>query len=82
MAEENAAERRLKNYNTKLADACALPFEDEVYDAVFCRLGIMFFSDPAKGAGEFFRVLKPGGRTALTVWNVPAKNEWLATGKK
>ncbi len=79
VAEENAAERRLKNYNTKLADACALPFEDEVYDAVFCRLGIMFFSDPAKGAGEFFRVLKPGGRTALTVWNVPAKNEWLAT---
>ncbi len=79
VAEEHARERGLKNYNTKIADACALPFEDEVYDAVFCRLGIMFFPDPAKGAEEFLRVLKPGGRAALTVWNVPAKNEWLAT---
>ena len=39
----------------------------------------MFFPDPAKGAEEFLRVLKPGGRASLTVWNVPAKNEWLAT---
>lgn len=78
VAEEHARERGLKNYNTKLADACALPFENEVYDAVFCRLGIMFFPDPAKGAEEFLRVLKPGGRAALTVWNVPTKNEWLA----
>ncbi len=78
VAEENAIGRKLKNYKTKLADACALPFDDKVFDAVFCRLGIMFFSDPAKGAREFFRVLKPGGRTALTVWNAPAKNQWLA----
>ncbi|MCH7764501.1 MAG: methyltransferase domain-containing protein [Candidatus Marinimicrobia bacterium] len=78
VAEENAKKRGLKNYHTKSADACDLPFEDEVFDAVFCRLGIMFFPDPAQGAEEFLRVLKPGGRTALTVWNVPAKNEWLA----
>ena len=78
VAEEHARERGVKNYNTKVADACALPFQDAVYDAVLCRLGIMFFPDPAKGAEEFLRVLKPGGRAALTVWNIPAKNEWLA----
>ncbi len=78
VAEENARKRGLKNYDTQIADACALPFEDEIFDAVFCRLGIMFFPDPGQGAEEFLRVLKPGGRTALTVWNIPAKNEWLA----
>jgi len=78
VAKENAIARGLKNYNTKSADACDLPFDDEAYDTVLSRLGIMFFPDPAKGAEEFHRVLKPGGRAAMTVWNVPPKNEWLA----
>ena len=79
VAEEHARERGLKNYTTKTADACDLPFDDDLYDAVLCRLGIMFFPDPAKGAEEFLRVLRPGGRASLTVWNVPEKNGWLAT---
>ena len=78
VAEEHAKDRKLNNYNIRVADACDLPFEDGLYDAVLCRLGIMFFPDPAKGAKELLRVLRPGGRAALTVWNVPTKNEWLA----
>ncbi|MFQ6609146.1 MAG: class I SAM-dependent methyltransferase [Fidelibacterota bacterium] len=78
IAAENARLRGLNNYRALTADACDLPFSEQKYDAVICRLGIMFFPDPAKGADEFFRVLKPGGKVALTVWNVPSKNEWLA----
>jgi len=34
---------------------------------VICQFGLMFFSDPARGLAEFFRVLRDGGRTAISV---------------
>ena len=40
---------------------------DKHFDAVICQLGLMFFSDPARGLAEFFRVLRDGGRTAISV---------------
>ena len=43
------------------ADAAALPFPDETFDAVICQFGVMFFPDKAKAFGEAHRVLRPGG---------------------
>ncbi len=68
IAEEIARERRLRNISFKQADAEALPFADKTFDAVTCRLGVMFFPDAAKALGEVHRVLKPGGRAAFVVW--------------
>jgi len=48
-------------------DAQALSFSDRSFDAVLCNLGLMFFSDPGRGLSEFHRVLRPGGRTAVSV---------------
>ena len=45
-------------------------------DAVLCRLGLMLCVDPAAAAGEIRRVLRPGGRAALAVWDVPERNPW------
>ena len=36
----------------------------------------MFFPDMLLAAKEMVRVLKPGGRIATAVWNVPEKNFW------
>lgn len=45
-------------------------------DAVLCRWGLMFAFDPAAALQEVRRVLRPGGRAALAVWDDPELNPW------
>jgi SAM-dependent methyltransferase len=45
-------------------------------DAALCRWGLMLCVDPAAAAAEMRRVLKPGGRMAVAVWDVPERNPW------
>jgi SAM-dependent methyltransferase len=45
-------------------------------DAVLCRWGIMLVVDPGAAASEIRRVLRPGGRAALAVWDAPERNPW------
>jgi ubiquinone/menaquinone biosynthesis C-methylase UbiE len=42
IANEHAISRGLKNYSTKVADVCELPFADSTFSAVSCRMGFMF----------------------------------------
>jgi ubiquinone/menaquinone biosynthesis C-methylase UbiE len=51
------------------ADALALPFDDAAFDVVCCQFGVMFFPDRLRGYREAMRVLKPGGRFVLNVWD-------------
>jgi ubiquinone/menaquinone biosynthesis C-methylase UbiE len=75
-AKENAVRRGIKNFKTVTCDVCELPFPDNTFDAVSCRLGFMFFPDMLLAAKEMRRVLKHGGRIAVTVWSAPEKNFW------
>src|SRR5262249_23336861 len=67
-AEREAQSRGLTNIAFRQCKADRLPFDGESFDAVVCRLGVMFFPDPLAAAREMLRVLKPGGRVGLAVW--------------
>jgi len=60
----------------KLADAQALPFEDESFDAVACQFGVMFFPDKLQAFKEARRVLKPGGQYYFSVWGKISDNDF------
>jgi SAM-dependent methyltransferase len=51
------------------ADACALPFEGGSFDLLVCQFSVMFFPDKVQAMREARRVLAPGGRYLLDVWD-------------
>jgi len=77
IARENAEKKGIKNIEFAACDVCELPFPDNTFDVVCCRLGFMFFPDMQLAANEMFRVLKPGGRIVSSVWDGPEKNFWV-----
>lgn len=79
VAHENAIRRGIKNFEIVACDVCELPFPDNSFDAVSCRMGFMFFPDMLLAAKEMMRVLKPGGRIAATVWDGPERNQWASS---
>ncbi len=55
-------------------DAEALPFEAGAFEAVVCNFGLGHFPRPEIAVKEMARVLAPGGRLALTWWDVPERS--------
>ena len=49
-------------------DAADMPFADETFDVTLCQQGLQFMPDRAGALREMARVMKPGGRLALSVW--------------
>jgi len=74
---QKAKAKKITNIDIVACDVSELPFEDNSFDAVSCRFGFMFFPEMQSAANEIWRVLKPGGRFATTVWNFPEKNFWV-----
>ena len=54
-------------------DAEALPFPDCGFDAAVAGFVLNHIPHPERAAAELHRVLGPGGRVALTVWDVPER---------
>ena len=73
---EKARERlgQARNASVAVEDGQALSFSDGSFDAVVCSLGLMFFPDPQRGLAEFHRVLRSGGRAAVSVNTVPERS--------
>jgi ubiquinone/menaquinone biosynthesis C-methylase UbiE len=73
---EKARQRLSQSPNGAVAveDGQALSFPEASFDAVICSLGLMFFPEPARGLASFHRVLKPGGRAAVSVKVAPERS--------
>jgi ubiquinone/menaquinone biosynthesis C-methylase UbiE len=61
------------------ADAMRLPFADEMFDAVVCQFGVMFFPEKSQAFSEARRVLRPGGVLIFNVWDRIKENEFADT---
>ena len=61
----------------RVGDAEELEFSDSSFDAVICPFGLRHLPEPDKAISEAFRVLKPGGRYAFTVWCSPDRARLL-----
>src|SRR5260221_3850651 len=71
MVQETGAEiirRGLKNVQVRQMDAEALDFPDASFDYVLCGFALQFFPHLDRGLSEFWRVLKPQGRVAVSTW--------------
>jgi SAM-dependent methyltransferase len=51
------------------AEASALPFPNQRFDAVISSFGLIFAPEPIRAAAEAARVLKPQGRIGLLAWH-------------
>lgn len=65
----DVARRKSADIDWRAGQAEALPFDDNAFDAVLCQFGLMFFDDRETALGEMRRVVRPGGRVAVTVWD-------------
>lgn len=61
-------EVRDRNAILQCMDAESLSFDDHSFDIVYCAFGLFFFPDIHKAMREFSRVLKPGGKIAVSTW--------------
>ncbi|MGI9824305.1 class I SAM-dependent methyltransferase [Agromyces sp. Marseille-Q5079] len=53
------------------ADATALPFDDDQFDAVTISFGLRNVNEPDKALAEFLRVTRPGGRLVVCEFSEP-----------
>src|SRR3954454_10508272 len=77
IAAARAQDRGLDNVSTAELDLEDVDQPDDAFDAVLCRQGIMLVLDPRAAVREIKRVLKPGGRAAVSVWGPRERNPWL-----
>lgn len=66
-------QRQAHNSNVEFvqADATALPFADNEFDAVTISFGLRNVVEPQKALAEFYRVTKPGGRVVICEFSTP-----------
>ncbi|HVU58125.1 MAG TPA: methyltransferase domain-containing protein [Puia sp.] len=55
-------------------DMGAIPYEQDLFDAVVCQFGLMFATDKYRAVTEMYRVLKKGGKMFFNVWADVADN--------
>jgi SAM-dependent methyltransferase len=48
------------------------------FDAVICRLGLIYLPDQRRALAGIHRALRPGGRVSAVVYSIPERNEFFS----
>lgn len=74
LAQANATRAGYPQVQTLAVDGEQLAVEPQSFDAVVCRLGVMFFPEPLKGLQGMYKALRPGGGICTLVFSRPENN--------
>jgi SAM-dependent methyltransferase len=77
-ARARAAELGIENVRFQVLNAEWIDLPLASVDVVLCRWGFMLMVDPGAALAETRRVLAPGGRLALAVWDSIEHNPWAS----
>jgi SAM-dependent methyltransferase len=80
VARRRGAELGIGNVHYRVMDAERIELDADSVDGVLCQSGYMLMADPGAALSETRRVLRPGGRLALSVWGAPERNPWASIG--
>jgi ubiquinone/menaquinone biosynthesis C-methylase UbiE len=78
VARRRADELGLTNVDFAVIDAQELDLEPDSFDAVVCRWGYMLMANPDEAMRRTRAVLREGRPLALSTWDRPDQNLWLA----
>jgi SAM-dependent methyltransferase len=70
----SVARKKCPGVKFQQGNAMALPYDDASFDVVASQFMLMFTPDPVKTVSEMRRVLKPGGRLIIAVWEALDNN--------
>ncbi|MGZ6295553.1 MAG: ubiquinone/menaquinone biosynthesis methyltransferase [Candidatus Limnocylindrales bacterium] len=77
MVERAAAEyHAYVQLHFRVADALALPFPDDTFDAATIAFGLRNLADFVAGFRELVRVVRPGGRVVCLELSLPPRRAW------
>jgi ubiquinone/menaquinone biosynthesis C-methylase UbiE len=80
VARRRGNELALGNVDNRVIDAERIELATDSVDGALCQSAYMLAADPAAALAETRRVLRPGGRLALSVWSAPERNPWASIG--
>lgn len=76
VARASAAAAGLDNVDFIEGDASTHPWEPHGFDAIFSRLGTMFFDEPEAAFANLRRSLRQGGQLGFVCWRSLPENAW------
>jgi SAM-dependent methyltransferase len=78
-ASQAARQEGMGNVETRVMDGESLEeLEEESFDAVISRVGLIYFPDQHKALSGMRRALKPGGRIASIVYSTAENNKFFS----
>lgn len=77
-ASKSAKYQGYSHLETRHMDAAKLELENDSFDSVICRNGLMLIPNLSVVLSEIYRVLKPGGKLSAMVFSLPEKNTWIS----